>query len=159
MVTIGSGDIATRLLTRRTDKAILAYKTQGKLLVTWAEVAAYQLDAVESYLVERWNPLIEERFPGYGTDRSKFSVGITSCRLTFSAFQTWSPHPPTIGCSRKGLGYSGGMNWGVATADWSFGEVDWRINRNLGCRVPAPSEDQATLSLGSLSERKPLSRR
>lgn len=63
VVTIGSGDIATRLLTCRTDKAILAYKTQGKLLVTWAEVAAYQLDAVESYLVERWNPLIEERFP------------------------------------------------------------------------------------------------
>ncbi len=63
VVTIGSGDIATRLLTRRTDKAILAYKTQGKLLVTWAEVAAHQLDAVQSYLVERWNPLIEERFP------------------------------------------------------------------------------------------------
>ena len=63
VVTIGSGDIAARLLTRRTDKAISAYKAQGELLVTWAAVAAHQLDAVESYLVERWNPLIEERFP------------------------------------------------------------------------------------------------
>jgi hypothetical protein len=59
---MGSGDIAARLLIRRTDKAILAYKAQGELLVTWAAVAANQLDAVESYLVERWNPLIEERF-------------------------------------------------------------------------------------------------
>ena len=63
VVTIGSGDIAARLLTRRTDKAISAYKAQGELLVTWAAVAAHQLDGVESYLVERWNPLIEERFP------------------------------------------------------------------------------------------------
>jgi hypothetical protein len=63
VVTIGSGDIAARLLTRRADKAISAYKAQGRLLVTWAAVAAHQLDAVESYLVEHWNPLIEERFP------------------------------------------------------------------------------------------------
>src|ERR1700722_7479979 len=62
VVTMGSGNIAARLLTRRADKAILAYKAQGELLVTWASVAANQLDAVESYLVERWNPLIEERF-------------------------------------------------------------------------------------------------
>ena len=33
VVTIGSGDIAARLLTRRTDKAISAYKAQGELLV------------------------------------------------------------------------------------------------------------------------------
>ncbi len=63
VVTIGSGDIAARLLTRRTDKVISTYRAQGELLVTWAAVAAHQLDAVESYLVERWNPLIEERFP------------------------------------------------------------------------------------------------
>src|SRR3954471_15890556 len=38
-------------------------QSSDKLLVTSAEVETHQLDAVESYLVERWDPLIEERFP------------------------------------------------------------------------------------------------
>ena len=63
VVTIGSGDIATRLLALRADEAISAYKAEGELLVTWAALAPARMDGVERYLVERWNPLIEERFP------------------------------------------------------------------------------------------------
>lgn len=36
---------------------------QGKIYVTWAEVAHRNLDGVERYLAETWNPLVGERFP------------------------------------------------------------------------------------------------
>jgi hypothetical protein len=63
VVRVGQGEIADRLNAHRNDTAILSHKKQGKLFVTWAAVPAAQMDGVERYLAEKWNPLVGDRFP------------------------------------------------------------------------------------------------
>ena len=63
VVRVGQGDIAKRLGEHRIDPAILIYAKVGKLYVTWATVPANQLDGVETYLADNWNPLVGARFP------------------------------------------------------------------------------------------------
>jgi hypothetical protein len=54
VVRIGQGDIASRLSAHRRDSAILAYKRNGSLRVTWAAVPAHQVGGVERYLANKW---------------------------------------------------------------------------------------------------------
>lgn len=63
VVRLGQGDIKDRLGDHRTDKEILAYRWQGTLRVTWAEVPDQYLDAVERYLANTWPPLVGSVFP------------------------------------------------------------------------------------------------
>lgn len=62
VVRVGQGDIADRLGRHRADNAILKYQSLG-LFVTWASVPAAQLDGVERYLADSWNPLVGDAFP------------------------------------------------------------------------------------------------
>jgi hypothetical protein len=63
VVRLGKGKVADRLAAHRKDAAVLAYKKQGKLRVTWASVPAHQIDGVELYLANTWPPLIGDAFP------------------------------------------------------------------------------------------------
>lgn len=63
VVRIGQGDIAIRLAMHRKDSAILAYRPNGVLYVTWASVAAHRFDGVQNHLIDQWQPLIGEHFP------------------------------------------------------------------------------------------------
>ncbi len=63
VVRVGQGDIANRLSAHRNDKAVLAYKTNGLLLVTWATVSASQVDGAERFLADHYKPLIGDRYP------------------------------------------------------------------------------------------------
>lgn len=63
VVRIGQGDISDRLGRHRNDDQITAYASKGKLRVTWAAVPAAQMDGVETYLADKWNPLVGDAFP------------------------------------------------------------------------------------------------
>ena len=63
VVRIGQGDIASRLGEHRNDPEILAYRSKGKLRVTWAAVSVAQRDGVEANLSDRWPPLVGDVFP------------------------------------------------------------------------------------------------
>jgi hypothetical protein len=63
VVRVGQGDIKDRLSKHRKDSEILAYRSHGTLLVTWAWVSSNQRDGVEHYLAEKWNPLVGDAFP------------------------------------------------------------------------------------------------
>ena len=63
VVRIGQGDIANRLTSHRQDNVILSYNRFGTLRVTWAAVAAHQVDGVERYFANTWPPLVGEAFP------------------------------------------------------------------------------------------------
>ncbi len=62
-VYVGQGDIASRLREHRMSRDILYYRRFGTLRVTWATVAAAQLDGVERYLANYFQPLVEDRHP------------------------------------------------------------------------------------------------
>lgn len=62
VVYVGQGDVQDRIRTHRKDARILAYQAYG-LLVTWAAVQAYQMDGVERYLADAWNPQVGEQHP------------------------------------------------------------------------------------------------
>lgn len=62
VVRLGQGDIANRLGNHRNDPEVMAYAQLG-LRVTWASVPAAQQDGVETYLADRWNPLVGDAFP------------------------------------------------------------------------------------------------
>ena len=62
-VKVGQGNIRDRLTAHRGDNAILAYRRNGKLKVTWAAVPAADLDGVERFLGDRLKPLVADRFP------------------------------------------------------------------------------------------------
>lgn len=68
-VRVGSGIIKDRILAHREDKEITAYKN---LKVTWAEVNANQMEGVEKYLADQYNPKVGERFP----DRTPITVNL-----------------------------------------------------------------------------------
>ena len=63
VVRVGQGDIADRLTAHRNDKAVLAYKTNGMLLVTWAAVPESRVDGVERFLADHYRPLVGDRYP------------------------------------------------------------------------------------------------
>ena len=63
VVRVGQGNIADRLSAHRKDQNVLYYKKDGTLRVTWAAVPAGQLDGVERYLADQWDPLIGDAFP------------------------------------------------------------------------------------------------
>lgn len=63
VVRVGQGDIKARLLAHRQDPEITAHRKSGKLHVTWAAVPAAQMDGVETYLADRWTPLVGDAFP------------------------------------------------------------------------------------------------
>ena len=62
-VRVGSGIIAQRLASHRSDARILTYRERGTLYVTWADVPAQYQEGVENYLADRLQPLVGERFP------------------------------------------------------------------------------------------------
>lgn len=62
-VKVGQGNIRDRLTAHRNDNAILRYRSNGMLHVTWATVPAAQRDGVERYLGDYYKPLVADRFP------------------------------------------------------------------------------------------------
>ena len=61
-VRVGQGDIKECILAHRNDAEILKYSST-RLLVTWAEVPAEEIEGVEAYLVDKCSPLVGESFP------------------------------------------------------------------------------------------------
>ena len=60
VVCLGQGSIAAELERIKGDARVLALKSRGALLVTWATVSAARVDGVERYLAETWPPLIDQ---------------------------------------------------------------------------------------------------
>ena len=63
VVYVGQGDIAARLRSHRNNADITYYSKYGTLKVTWASVSSHQLDGVEHYLANTWNPLVGDAHP------------------------------------------------------------------------------------------------
>lgn len=63
VVYVGQGDVSARLTTHRTNRKITAYEEIGTLRVTWAAAPAAQLDGIERYLADTFDPLVAERHP------------------------------------------------------------------------------------------------
>lgn len=63
VVRVGQGDIADRLSCHRNDSEVCQYARRRDLYVTWASVAAGQIDGVERYLADTWNPLVGDAWP------------------------------------------------------------------------------------------------
>jgi len=61
-VRIGQGNIRDRLTAHKNDKEILAYANLT-LYVTWSEVSSTNRSGVETYLANKLNPKVGERFP------------------------------------------------------------------------------------------------
>ncbi len=61
VVRVGKGDLATRFLRHRQNSRLMWYATQGKLLITWAEVnsQAHQ-DGIETYLTRLLSPVLAD---------------------------------------------------------------------------------------------------
>ena len=60
---VGQGDIASRLQSHRGDSTILAYRSNGELMVTWAVVPANQMDGIERYLADTLRPAVGKLYP------------------------------------------------------------------------------------------------
>lgn len=69
VIRVGSGVIKDRLKDHRDNEEILAYPN---LLVTWAKVNANQMEGVEKFLADTYNPKIGKRFP----DRTPIEVNL-----------------------------------------------------------------------------------
>jgi hypothetical protein len=64
VVYVGQGDVKARLTAHRGDRRILAYRTSGLLMVTWAEVSlAADRNGIERYLANRLSPLVGDSHP------------------------------------------------------------------------------------------------
>lgn len=68
VIRVGQGDIGDRLREHRNNPDILKYSSSGVLKVTWALVDNISfhesdLNGVEAYLSEVYEPLIGDRFP------------------------------------------------------------------------------------------------
>jgi hypothetical protein len=64
VVRVGQGDIAQRLGAHRDDPAVTRYRTNGSLLVTWAEVPKKaDRDGIERYLANHYRPLVGDAWP------------------------------------------------------------------------------------------------
>jgi hypothetical protein len=62
-VCVGQGDIAAKVGSHKSNKAVLAHAKTGPLFVTWAIVPAAQMDGVERYLADQWHPLVAAARP------------------------------------------------------------------------------------------------
>jgi hypothetical protein len=62
-VRVGQGNIVDRITAHRGDQQILAYRSYGGLVVTWAAVPAASLDGVERHLADQLLPLVGDRHP------------------------------------------------------------------------------------------------
>ena len=69
VVRLGSGIIKDRIEDHRKDAKITAYKN---LLVAWAKVNANQMQGVEKFLADTYDPKVGERFP----DRKAITVNL-----------------------------------------------------------------------------------
>jgi hypothetical protein len=59
----GQGIIGARITAHKADPKIMRHKTTGTMRVTWAAVPAHQLDRVERYLADMYQPIEGDRFP------------------------------------------------------------------------------------------------
>ena len=63
-VYVGQGDIASRLQVHRNDSTILAHRSNGELMVTWAVVVPpNQMDGIERYLADTLRPVVGKQYP------------------------------------------------------------------------------------------------
>lgn len=60
IVRLGSGIIKDRIAAHRSDEKITAYKD---LKVTWAKVNANQMEGVEKFLADHYDPEVGDAFP------------------------------------------------------------------------------------------------
>ncbi len=63
IVRLGQGDIAARIADHQRDEEITAYSSKGMLRVIYAPLPNNAMDGAESYLADKLNPLVGERFP------------------------------------------------------------------------------------------------
>jgi len=63
VVYVGQGNVADRIERHRNRDDICGYARFGELYVTWASVPAHQVDGVERYLADKWNPLVGDAHP------------------------------------------------------------------------------------------------
>jgi hypothetical protein len=77
VVRIGSGIIKNRIAEHRENKEITQYT---ELKVTWAKVNKSQMEGVEKFLADTYEPLVGERFP----DRMPISVNLPWQKKTFA---------------------------------------------------------------------------
>lgn len=63
VVRIGQGNIKERLHEDRLNEDIHHYSLEGNLFVTWAEAPSEQLDGIERYLADIWQPQLGFGFP------------------------------------------------------------------------------------------------
>lgn len=57
VINVGSGNIRSKLMTAKSDKAIQAFTNVG-VFVSWTEVGAFKRAGVELYLINSLKPLI-----------------------------------------------------------------------------------------------------
>ncbi|MEG9862765.1 MAG: hypothetical protein V6Z81_09835 [Parvularculales bacterium] len=62
VVRVGQGNIKERISAHRSDSEITKY-AKYKLLVTWARVANSDLNGVEAFLGDFWDPLVGDNYP------------------------------------------------------------------------------------------------
>ena len=62
VVYVGQGNIKACIEERRSDPRIQSYNHLD-IYVTWARVPQERRDAVESYLVDTWNPIVSKTEP------------------------------------------------------------------------------------------------
>ena len=62
VVYIGQGNIKDRIIYHRENPEVQEYAQLG-LYVTWARVTEKYRDHVEAYLVDKWDPIVGERYP------------------------------------------------------------------------------------------------
>ena len=60
---VGQGDIASRLQAHRGEDAIMEWRKEGALMVTWAIVPDSQLDGLERYLADALRPTVGKQHP------------------------------------------------------------------------------------------------
>jgi len=62
VVRVGKGDLRTRLEGHRQNPRLMWYASQGKLLITWAEVKSRpHQDGIETYLTKLLSPLLGDQ--------------------------------------------------------------------------------------------------
>ena len=60
---LGQGDVGDRLRRHRGDPHILEHAARAPLYVTWSVVPRDQADGVESYLADKYAPVVGKHYP------------------------------------------------------------------------------------------------
>lgn len=63
VVRVGSGIIGARITAHKSDPMITRHKTKGTLHITWAVVPEAQMQKIERYLADQYQPLEGDRYP------------------------------------------------------------------------------------------------